>query len=263
VLDLRPEERRCRGLSTDALGSSPPSRPPFSPRPWPGAPPPGPDRPKPRIFGSAYANALAFIDRNAAATRAFESAGIPSPQAWAIVFPELIRWSALADAIQTSNLQSLYVQFGTKYSDFSVGRFQMKPSFAETLEADFNRLLPAAEQRAICGGPFPVGDTVEARRARVRRLTELDGQVVYLIAFIRVMERLYPAERWTSDEDKVRFYAAAYNSGYKGGADRIRREAGRSRFHLGLVPSRPYYNYSDIAADFLRRSPVISRSSAR
>jgi hypothetical protein len=220
------------------------------------------DRDYPRLFGSAYRNARDFIAGNEASSRAFGAFGIPAGAAWAIVFPELIRWSALADLIQTANLQALYVQFGAGYSDFSVGRFQMKPSFAETIEGDFNRLLPPVEQKAIRGGPFETGDTVENRRARVRRLTDLDDQVRYLIIFFRVMDRLYASETWASDEDKVRFYAAAYNSGYRAGAARIRRETGRSRFQLGLVPAKPFYNYSDIAADFLRRYAVTFPSSA-
>lgn len=213
------------------------------------------------IFGKSYQAAIEFVSRNAAATRAFESFGIEPGAAWAIVFPELIRWSALADLIQTSNLQSLYVQFGAGYSDFSVGRFQMKPSFAETLEGDFNRLLSPEEQKAIRGGRFAIENTVENRRARVRRLTDPEDQVRYLAIFFRVMGRLYAAETWDSSKDKVRFYAAAYNSGYRSGAARIRREAGRSRFHLSVLPARPFYNYADIAADFLRRYGAIFRPS--
>lgn len=217
----------------------------------------------PRIFGDSYREAGEFVARNAAASRVFESFGIPAGEAWAIVFPELLRWSALADLIQTSNLQSLYVQMGPGYSDFSVGRFQMKPSFVETLEGDFNRLIAPAEQKRIRGGPFALEDTVENRRARVRRLTELDDQVLYLVIFFRVMDRLYVAETFASSEEKVRFYAAAYNSGYRAGAARIRRETARSRFHMSVLPSRPFYNYADISADFLRRSPAIFPPSVR
>lgn len=220
-----------------------------------------PDRDYPAIFGKSYQAAIEFVSRNAAATRAFESFGIEPGAAWAIVFPELIRWSALADLIQTSNLQSLYVQFGAGYSDFSVGRFQMKPSFAETLEGDFNRLLSPEEQKAIRGGRFAIEDTVEIRRARVRRLTDAEDQVRYLVIFFRVMDRLYAAETWASNEEKARFYAAAYNSGYRSGAGRIRRESARSRFHLSVLPSRPFYSYADIAVDFLRRFRATSPSS--
>lgn len=217
----------------------------------------------PGMFGASYRKAGEFVARNGAATRAFASFGIDPREAWAVVFPELIRWSALADLIQTSNLQALYVQQGARYSDFSVGRFQMKPSFVETLEADFNKLLAPDEQRSIRGGRFEAGDTVEIRRARVRRLADADDQVRYLIIFFQVMERLYQKERWSSAEEKVRFYAAAYNSGYRSGAARIRREAGRNRFYLGLIPAKPFYNYADIAADYWRRAPVTNPSSVR
>ena len=51
-----------------------------------------------------------------------------------IVFPELIRYSLFRDYLETTMLERLYVKEGTSGADFSIGHFQMKPSFAEKIE---------------------------------------------------------------------------------------------------------------------------------
>lgn len=210
-----------------------------------------------KIFGRNYKNSVAFVQSNRKYDAALRSGGIDRAFAWAIVFPELIRWSALSDVIETSNLRTLYVQFGAKYSDFSVGRFQMKPSFAETLESDYNRLIDQAVKDKIRLPAFKTADTVENRRARVARLTDMDGQIGYLIAFILVMEKLYAGETWTDDEAKLRFFATGYNAGYRSGAAVLKKESVLRRFHTGIIFSKPAYCYADIAVDFYQGFPFI------
>ena len=204
------------------------------------------------IFGTHYRDACDFITRHRELTATMCSADVAPGFAWSIVFPELIRWSALADIIQTSNLQALYVQFGRRYSDFSVGRFQMKPSFAEKLEADYNRLLDGNEKEKLGLGSFDPADTAENRRVRVKRLTDLKGQVQYLLIFLQVMEKLYPQERGASMEEKLAFYATAYNVGYNKGAAAIKKQSTICRFHTGLIAAAPFYNYADIARQYYR-----------
>jgi hypothetical protein len=203
-----------------------------------------------KIFGRAYTAALDFAGRHAEADDIFRAWGIPTAFAWAIVFPELIRYSALADVIERGNLKVLYIQFGRGYGDFSVGHFQMKPSFAETLERDFLRLADESDRTRIGDAPFARADTVENRRARARRLTDVAGQAQYLAMFVRVLDKLYPRETWTDDTDKLRFYATAYNVGYKRGGAKIRKQAAIPRFHTGLIFAKPAYSYAAIAADF-------------
>jgi len=203
-----------------------------------------------KIFGRAYASALEFAGRHTQVDEIFRAWDIPVAFAWAIVFPELIRYSALADALEAGNLKVLYVQFGRGYADFSVGHFQMKPSFAETLERDFLRLAGAADRARIGETQFGRTDTVENRRARAGRLTDVAGQARYLAMFIRVLDKLYSRESWADDLDKLRFYATAYNVGYRRGAAQIRKEAVLPRFHTGLIFSKPAYSYAEISADF-------------
>lgn len=53
-----------------------------------------------------------------------------------------MRYNALKDDIESESLKVLYVQFGKTYADFSIGVFQMKPSFAEGVETLAAQLLP-------------------------------------------------------------------------------------------------------------------------
>jgi hypothetical protein len=203
-----------------------------------------------RIYGRDFAAALDFSDHHPAADDVFRAWEIPPAFAWAIVFPELIRYSALADVIESANLKVLYVEFGRGYGDFSVGHFQMKPSFAETLEGDFRRLADARDRGRLAETPFDRADTVEARRARSRRLTDVAGQAVYLAMFVKVLDKIYAGETWDGLEAKLRFYATAYNAGYRLGAARLRKEMAVPRFHTGLFAGKAVYPYADVAARF-------------
>jgi len=49
-------------------------------------------------------------------------------------FPELIRFSLFRDSMELFSLEVFYVNFGSGVNDFSVGIFQMKPSFVEKME---------------------------------------------------------------------------------------------------------------------------------
>jgi len=213
-----------------------------------------------RIFSRDYAAALEFAASHAAADDVFRAWDIPPAFAWAIVFPELIRYSALAAAIESANLKVLYVQFGRGYGNFSVGRFQMKPAFAETLEGDFLRLADARDRARIADTPLDRADTVGARRARAHRLTDVVGQAVYLAMFVKVLDKLYSGETWDGAEARLRFYATAYNAGYRLGAARLRKEMAVPRFHTGLFAGRDAYVYADIAARYLKAATAKENS---
>ena len=86
------------------------------------------------IFGSNWQKALTFIEENnlwiKSALRKYD---ISYSEAVAVVFPELVRYSALRDKMETAMLKTLYKNLGDDYADFSIGVFQVKPSFAEKM----------------------------------------------------------------------------------------------------------------------------------
>ena len=206
------------------------------------------------IFGERYDDAVDYLEQNPRIAQGLRLSAEDCRRALAVVFPELIRFGYLQDKLQVRTLKVLYVQYGRKYANFSVGRFQMKPSFIEQLESDWNGLT-TPEEKAAAGVPaFASGDRPEIRSGRVRRLDDLDWQVRYLRLFMLIMEKRYGQVAFAGAEDRVRFYAAAYNSGYARGESGIRRAMTEKRFHLELFAPKTNYNYSDVAVHFYRQS---------
>jgi len=212
------------------------------------------------IFGDQYAGAERFLREHAWIAESLKLPPTDTRVALAVVFPELIRFSALQDSIEVRGLKVLYVQYGREYMNFSVGRFQMKPSFAERLEADYNRLFGAAERRAIGLPPFEMGDTPALREQRVLRLDDLAWQVRYLRLFMDAMAVRYGKTAFSGVEDRLRFYATAYNAGYTSGEASLRQLMTRRWFHTSLLPPKTTYNYADVAWFFFARGNTATSS---
>jgi len=205
------------------------------------------------VFGEKYRDAEAFLLQNPWIPGALRLSPAETRIALAVVFPEIIRFSAIEDDIQVRALKVLYVQYGAAYANFSVGRFQMKPSFVESLELDCSKLTSAAERSAAGLPDFAAGDTRELRRDRILRLDDFRWEVTYLRVFMVVMAKRYGGVTFRDAEDRLRFYATAYNAGYAAGANRLRQEIGERRFHTELFLPAKTYNYADVALYFYRR----------
>ena len=90
-----------------------------------------------QAFGRDYTWAVNWLQQNKAVIQKnADQFNISAKELKAIVFPELIRYNKVFDAIEINSLKYLYVSEGKDYADFSVGYFQMKPSFAEMVEQD-------------------------------------------------------------------------------------------------------------------------------
>jgi hypothetical protein len=203
-----------------------------------------------KIFGHDYEYALTTIKENSWWTDTLKGDGLGPAYTLAVIFPELIRYSSIADYIEVQGLEVLYVQYGGDYADFSVGFFQMKPSFAEHIESDLIKYsLPGIYPPLSTLKP-DLSETVNARRDRVFRLKDEYYQLLYLEAFIRIMETQYPDSIFDSTEDKLVYYATAYNTGYFKDEAEIRKEISRNRFYVGMMATSSKYNYSDIALRF-------------
>jgi len=205
------------------------------------------------IFGEKYAEAEKYLTERPWIAEALRLPPEETRIALAVVFPEIIRFSYLQDKIQVRALKVLYVQYGRKYANFSVGHFQMKPSFIEQLEADWNKLV-GAEEKSVAGIPaFDLSDTSEARKDRILRLDEMRWQVDYLRVFMTVMQKRYGYVIFSGTEDRLRYYATAYNAGYAAGEEKLRRAMQARHFHLELFSPKQTYNYADVAVFFFRR----------
>jgi hypothetical protein len=206
------------------------------------------------VFGEKYVEAEKYLAQNSWIAGALRLPPEETKIALAVVFPEIIRFSAIEDKIQVRALKVLYVQYGPDYANFSIGRFQMKPSFIEYLERDWNRLSSAGEKSLIGIPAFEPGDTRGLRRDRILRLDDMRWQVSYLRIFMLVMNKRYGRVAFQGEEDKVRFYATAYNAGYAAGEKRLRQAIEKKRFHTELLFPKVTYNYADVAVFFFRRA---------
>jgi hypothetical protein len=205
------------------------------------------------VFGEKYTGALLYLSGQPWMSDTLHANGIPPAFARALVFPEVIRYSAIRDRLEMHGLITLYVQYGSAYSDFSVGRFQMKPSFALQVEKDVKN-MPAG--RKIMLNAVDTADTQQARLERIQRLDSQEWQIQYLIGFIDIMDRRYGNAFKADSPEKLRFYATAYNCGYTKPEPAIRKKMKESHFHTALIKPDVCYNYGDIALEYYSSAPV-------
>ncbi len=175
--------------------------------------------------------AFDFIEQESWMADSLKAHGLDPAFALAIVFPEIIRYSAIRDWAETKALEVLYVQYGSPYADFSIGRFQIKPTFAELLD----------------GNSASTGSPESIRLQRLRRLQDLKGQLQYLIMFCKHLDFLFPEYRIATTEEKLRFYATAYNTGFHKSKQQILRHLGQSEFYTTLRKPEKCMNYADVA----------------
>lgn len=202
-----------------------------------------------QVFGDKYWQALHFISTERWMTDSLFAHSIQPKFALAIIFPELIRYSTIQNYIELQGLFTLYVQYGSLYANFSVGRFQMKPTFAEQVEKDSKLYLNDEVPVTIV-----VSDSSYFRQMRVKRLQSSRWQVQYLIWFIHVMDTKFKHLEWKSVEEKIKFYATAYNCGYMHSEAYIRSKMVLNSFYTTLISSSIRYNYSDISVDYFKNT---------
>lgn len=200
----------------------------------------------PDVYKEEFNNAVRFYNSN---KKQFDkTAGkvkLSSEFVFSIVAPEISQFSSVYNEVELYSLKVMYTQFGKDYSDFSVGYFQMKPSFIESLEnyitlnlthfKDYNDLL------------FKNPNSKNSRIARLERLNSLDWQLKYLAAFCAVVENRFKSNTYNSVEEKLKFYASAYNSGYYKSKEHIINMQKKTYFPKS---AKQKYNYSDISVQF-------------
>jgi hypothetical protein len=201
-------------------------------------------------FGDRYLEALRYVETHADGwCSRLKSMGADPRILVPVIFPELLKYTVFRDDIETLGLAVLYVSGGTARGNFSIGRFQMKPSFVERLEAEIARRpdLPAS-LRDIA--EFPTGSNEKARReVRIERLHSEAWQVTYLAAFGAVLSSRFDLAVLPIEE-RLRFVAAAYNRGFWYPATEIKHAEGLRIFPRGSGGSPGPYRYTDIVVDF-------------
>lgn len=206
-----------------------------------------------QYYGSDYRDALDFVKENKAEFVDVAAQVQADPEELAsILFPELIRYSLLRDFFETKALELLYIQNGKESADFSIGRFQMKPSFVEALEAYLSKsetLYPYFEDLLF----YEKEDPVYRRTKRVERLQDQRWQLMYAAALLKVADEKFGKEIPADPGDRVRFLATVYNHGFQDEAVSIRKWISKENFPYGVRYQGPQHAYAAVAADFFQK----------
>lgn len=163
-----------------------------------------------------------------------------------IIFPEIMRYNSLKDGIEAESLRTLYVQLGKEYANFSIGIFQMKPSFAEQVEQKAASLLSPA----ICQElqlEYDTKDEEKIRMQRVERLQDEEWQMIYLTAFICICNEIYKDKYFTGDLEKLQWYATVYNAGFDNSKSYINNKIREDNFYLQQQMPGKKFKYAAIA----------------
>ncbi|RYZ99677.1 MAG: hypothetical protein EOP47_16125 [Sphingobacteriaceae bacterium] len=157
----------------------------------------------------------------------------------AIVFPELMRYNALYDAVETGSLIGLYARFGYEYANFSIGLLQMKPTFALSIETELAKHKQSQWVKALGFDKVSLIDDHKSRLARVDRLENTEWQVKYLIAMLKCL-KLKNSKLKLSEAYKVKFTASAYNCGWNKSAAVIKSFISKKHYQTGIMDSDRY-----------------------
>jgi hypothetical protein len=196
------------------------------------------------IFGDDWNKAELFIkDNEAWMAKLSRKYDVPYKVAVAVIFPELIRYSAILDKMETAILKTLYINLGEDYADFSIGHFQMKPSFAESV----NKMIPLLNGRIITwfNNRYRNDYLKEFRRQIVQDLENPENQYIYLLAFIRICETRYNLVN-LDETNRIKFLATAYNYSFQKNYHEVYEMMDKKFFNTGLLKGE-YYSYSDIS----------------
>lgn len=166
-----------------------------------------------------------------------------------IVFPEIIRYSIFKDFFETKVLEQLYVLKGAEWADFSIGIFQMKPSFVEDLEYHVHYMpeLKANFQDII---DYDATGEESVRRERVERLKSFEWQLKYAFCYYFIMQKCYEAYQFKNDEARLKFFATAYNFGFTKSFDEIEDWMNEKAFPYGKKFRAEQFAFGDLSAEF-------------
>jgi hypothetical protein len=171
----------------------------------------------------------------------------------AIVYPELLRYNYIQDFIETSGLELIYMRYGAKTADFSIGHFQMKPSFAEHIEKYIEKnVVDFYHYKKLIIAPKAT--PVLQRKLRLTRLKQMDWQLTYLHAFITICEHKFHFLKFTTTKDKLRFYAACYNIGFHKKYQSILQNENSNTFPNGPKYFGTQFCYASIASAYYQKT---------
>jgi hypothetical protein len=166
----------------------------------------------------------------------------------AVVFPEMIRYSIYRDFMETNTMELFYVEGGSRISDFSIGFFQIKPSFVELLEQEAKMTKGLQKYKFIT--EYKSSDEKGIRKERLGRLKTNRWQLYYMNCFYSLLEIKFRNVKFKDSSEKVRFYATCYNHGFNCSKEEIEKWVDIKTFPNGYNSTQKNYCYADVSLLF-------------
>ncbi len=177
----------------------------------------------------------------------FKEAGFANERfALAIVFPELMRYSEFQDSIEANTTELMY-SLGTKSLICSIGCFQMKPTFASHMEMLIAKDEGMRKKYAKINF-YGKDDTKDSRYERIKRLRNVDYQILYLEAFIESCEKKFNLEGKPVDY-KIKIISTAYNTGFSNTIEMLEERAKKCTYPEGKNNPKSKWHYWNISID--------------
>ncbi len=168
------------------------------------------DNPR-EYFDDDYEDAIKFVKRKSNRINSIiEEWDGDKAVIYSIVFPELIRYSMWQDMLETKANELLYVRKGRPAAYFSIGRFQLKPTFAEKVEKTIKK-NPVLAKKYSEIYTFDDYETRARRAERIERLKSYKWQVKYVTAFSKIVEDRFSFGPSITPQQKIRLFSSAYN----------------------------------------------------
>lgn len=200
------------------------------------------------VYGQSYEEEYPVEYKKALALRfvykqMMENEEIENPDFYlSIVFPEMIRYSEIRDSLETL-LNKLSYTTIEDYEGCSIGAFQMKPSFAETIE--YIILQDPVLQKKYPSLVFESNKSFSSRYSRILRLQEKTFQISYLLAFVDICFKKFSLEQF-SESEKLKILATAYNAGFSLNYEQLLKYTKLKGFPEGFNSEKSLWNYSDL-----------------
>jgi hypothetical protein len=197
------------------------------------------------IFGDDWKKAMLFESENRSWMEPILARNhISYPLTVAVIFPELVRYSALRDKMEITLLKALYINLGNDYANFSIGQFQMKPSFAELVREQANSVLN--RRSGLSFKRRSEYDNInDYRKSIVKDLEDPKTEFSYLVAFIKICGKNFRTNRM-DDISSLKFLATAYNYGINKSSSEIEKMADKKFFNTKLFKTENY-SYADVS----------------
>jgi hypothetical protein len=197
------------------------------------------------VFGNDWQKALSYLKENDDWIKpALQKYDIPYNEAVAIIFPELVRYSAISDKMEITLLKALYRNIGEGYADFSVGEFQVKPSFAERIRTAAPSVLGRRSKELFMGRSAFRND-YEFRVSVITDLENPKAEINYVIAFYLICKKRFDTDK-LDEVSRIKLLATAYNTGFWKKKSEIISMEEKKFFNTKLFKT-DNYRYSDVA----------------